>query len=134
MSRNLLAVLVAVGVLGGGPIVSVAKAEVTVAPASDRFPLPVDAVAQQQQGKEPSKTSKSSDNRIRIYDVPRSREAVVTEARAALKTGKWQIVKDEPSAPGKPARLTVKKNGKTWRASFTGDDQQAVIIVTAPAS
>ena len=129
MRRSLLETVVVVGVAagalgGGGPIVSVAEAEVAVARAPDRFPLPKDAASQT------DKMSKKASSRITTYDVPRSRDAVVTEARAALKTGKWEVVKDAPS--GNAVRLTVKKNGKTWKASFTGDDKQAVIIVTAP--
>jgi hypothetical protein len=129
MRRNLLAVLVAVGVLGSGPIVSVAEAEVAVAKESATFPLPKDAIAQR--GDKTSK--KSPDTRIAVYDVPRSRDAVVSEARAALATGKWVIVKDEASPSGSSVRLTIRKEGRTWKASFTGDDKQSVIIVTAPS-
>lgn len=139
MGRSLIAVLVAVGVLGG-PNVSVVKAEVT-AVADEGFPLPKDAVPQYDATSKTTKPSppskspaKSTGNRIRTYDVPRSREAVVTETRTALKARKWEIVKDEPSPSGNVVRLTVKNSGKTWKASFTGDDTRAVIILTAPAS
>ena len=131
MGRSLLAVVVAIGVLCG-PNVSVVEAEVT-AVASEGFPLPKDAVPQHDaKTKAPSKTTKASSNRINTYDVPRSRDAVVTEARTTLKTKKWEVLKDEPSPSGNAVRLTVKKNGKTWKASFTGDDTRAVIILTAP--
>jgi hypothetical protein len=125
MRRSLLAVVVAVAT--PGPIVSVAAAETVVAQETATFPLPKDAVAQRGASK------KSPDTRIAIYDVARSRDAVVTEARGALKAGGWEVLKDEPSPSGNAVRLTVKKSGKTWKASFTGDDKQAVIIVTAPS-
>ncbi len=128
MRRSLLAVLVAVAV--PGPIVSVAAAETVVAKESATFPLPKDAVAQRGDDK-PSK--KSPDTRIAIYDVARGRDAVVTEVRAALQAGAWEVVTDVASPSGNAVRLTVKKGGKTWKASVTGDDKQAVIIVTAPA-
>ena len=133
MRRSLLAVVVAVGVFSG-PNVSVVEAESRpVAVAYEGFPLPKDAVSQSDpRDKAPSKTTKSSDNRINTYDVPRGRDAVVTEVRATLKTKKWEIVKDEPSPSGNAVRLIVKKNGKTWKASFTGDDTRAVIILTRP--
>ena len=138
MVRSLFAVMVAVGLLGG-PNVSVVRAEVA-AVAEEGFPLPKDAVSQgetdsKQTKSPPSKSpSKSSGNRIRSYDVPRGREVVVTEVRKALKTKKWDILRYQPSSPGNAARLTAKKNGKVWNASFTGDDTQAVIVLTAPAS
>lgn len=140
MRRSLLAVMVAVGVLGG-PNVSVVQAEVT-AVADEGFPLPKDAVSAGEVDSKTSKKSpapskspeKSTGNRIRTYDVPRARDAVVTELRAALKAKKWEIVKDEPSPSGNAVRLTVKKSGRTWKTSITGDDTRAVIILTAPAS
>ena len=133
MRRSLLAVMVAIGVLGG-PSLSVVEAEVAADTASAWFPLPKDAVTQRgdKNTKATTKPTKQSAPRITTYDVPRGRNAVVAEARAALKTGNWEIVKDEPSPSGNAVRLTVKKNGKTWRAAFTGDDTRAVIILTAP--
>jgi len=134
MRRSLLAVVVAVGT-----IVSVAQA----APAADPyesvpaaevpFPLPKDAKRQQSDSKttkqpptkEPSKGDKSGASRILIYDVPRPHADVVAEVRAAL-------TKDEPSPRGSAVRLTVKRSGKIWKASFTGDDKRAVIILTVP--
>lgn len=127
MRLSLLAVLVAVGV--PGPFVSVAGAESVVAKERAGFPLPKDAVAQR--GDRTSK--KTPDTRIAIYDVPRARDAVVSEVRAALKAGAWEVVKDEASPSSNAIRLTLKKSGKTWKASVTGDQKQAVIIVTAPA-
>jgi hypothetical protein len=127
MGRSLLAVVVAVG-LFGGPNLSVARAEVAAPVAYEAFPLPKDAVSQQDKA---AKKTKST-GRIRTYDVPRGRDLVVAEARATLATGKWEIVKDEPSPSGNAVRLTVKKHGKTWKAGFTGDESRAVIILTAP--
>jgi hypothetical protein len=128
MRRYLLAVMVAVGVLSSGPIVSVVAAETQPA---DRFPLPADAVIQRTESKEPSKKKASGDSRITVYDVPRGRDAMVTEARAALDAGKWVVVKSEVSNGS--VRLILRKDGRTWKAGFTGDDKRAVIIVTAPA-
>ncbi len=135
MRRNLLAVVVAVGVLSSGPNVSVVAAESQPAPIlADRFPLPSDAVIQRSASKDgSSKKAASGDRRITVYEVPRGRHAVVAETRATLKTRNWQIVKDDSSA-GSAVRLTVKKDGATWKASFTGDDTRAVIVVIAPAS
>ena len=134
MRRNLLAVVVAVGVLSSGPIVSVGEAETRPAPvAVDRFPLPADAIIQRAGKQEPAKKAASGDRRISVYNVPRAWDAVVTEARATLKTRKWQIVKDEPSGAN-TVRMIVKKDGASWKASFTGDDSRAVIVLTAPAS
>jgi hypothetical protein len=93
--------------------------------APDWFPLPTDAEA-------PAPT-KGSEGRITTYRVPRGRDAVVTECRAALKSGGWEITKDEPSPSGNALRLTVKKNGAIWKASFTGDASRTVIILTSPA-
>ena len=124
MRRYLLAVMVAVGVLSMGPIVSVVAAETQPA---DRFPLPADAVMQRAE----SKKKASGDGRITIYDVPRSRAAVVAETRTALKSGSWQVVKDEGTTT---VRMTVKKANATWKASITGDATRAVIVLTAPAS
>ncbi|MDB4961189.1 MAG: hypothetical protein JWP01_1188 [Myxococcales bacterium] len=93
--------------------------------APDAFPFPADAEA-------PAPT-KGSDGRIATYRVPRGREVVVAEVRAALKTGGWEITKDEPSPSGNAVRLTLKKNAATWKASFTGDSARTVIIVTSPA-
>ncbi len=137
MGRSLLAVVVAVGT-----IVSVAEAAPEVVPyesvpaAESPFPLPKDATRQQSDSKStkqpPSKGDKSGASRIQIYDVPRARAEVVTEVRAALKKDGWEITKDEPSPSGNAVRLTIKRSGKVWKASFTGDDKRAVIILTVP--
>lgn len=148
MGRSLLAVVVAVGT-----IVSVAQAAPeairyeSVPAAEYPFPLPKDATRQNSDPKttkqpskepddvptkQPSKGDKTGASRIQIYDVPRPRAAVVTEVRAALKKDGWEITKDEPSPSGNAVRLTIKRSGKIWKASFTGDDKRAVIILTVP--
>jgi hypothetical protein len=140
MRRSLLAVVVAVGT-----IVSVAEGAPEVVPyesvpaAEYPFPLPKDATRQTSENKKqptkepaPSKGDKSGASRIQIYDVPRARAEVVTEVRAALKKDGWEITKDEPSPSGNAVRLTIKRSGKVWKASFTGDDKRAVIILTVP--
>jgi hypothetical protein len=88
------------------------------------FPLPADAQAPQ--------ATKGGGGRIRTYSVPRGKAAVTAETRAALKSGKWEIVKDEPSPSGNATRIQAKKGGKLWKVSFTGDDKQTVIILTVP--
>ncbi|MBA3451602.1 MAG: hypothetical protein H0T42_00735 [Deltaproteobacteria bacterium] len=127
MRRTLLALVVAVTVAVGSST-PVVEAEVAAEARAESFPLPKDAVSH-----DDGKSKKSSD-RIRTYDVPRGRDAVVTEARTALKARKWEIVKDEPATSGNAVRLTVKKHGRTFKASITGDEKRAVIIVTAPIS
>ena len=142
MRRSLLALVVAVGT-----IVSVAQAAPEVDPyetvpaAEVAFPLPKDATRQNSEGKttkppskepSPGKGDKTGASRIQLYDVPRARAEVVTEVRAALKKDGWEITKDEPSPSGNAVRLTVKRSGKIWKASFTGDDKRAVIILTVP--
>jgi len=132
MRRSQLVVMVAAFVLAG-PIVSVGGAAppspplpAEAAPVSqETFPLPKGAAA-------PKPVSKGSGGRIRTYDVPRGRAAVVTEVRGLLKAGSWEITKDEPSPSGNAIRLIVKKSGRVWKASFTGDDKRTVLILTAP--
>jgi hypothetical protein len=96
------------------------------APVTDSatFPLPADAQA-------PAPT-KGGGGKINTYSVPRGKTAVTEEARAALKSGKWEIVKDEPSPSGNATRIQAKKGGKLWKASYTGDDKRTVIILTSP--
>lgn len=100
-----------------------ARAEAPAAVAAT-YPLPPDAKAPE--------VVKGGGGRIRTYKVPRGRAAVVTEARAALAAGKWQIVKDEASPSGSATRIQAKRGGALWKASYTGDDNATVIIVTAP--
>jgi hypothetical protein len=131
-------------VVGLATIVSVAAAAPppdpyeTVPATEYPFPLPKDATPQKaaasdKTSKKPSAPSKkTAPPRITVYDVPRGRDAVVAEVRAALKKDGWEITKDEPSPSGNAVRLTVKRSGKLWKASFTGDDQRAVLILTAP--
>jgi hypothetical protein len=88
------------------------------------FPLPADAKAPE--------ATKGGGGKIKTYSVPRGKAAVTEETRAALKTGKWAIVKDEPSPSGNATRIQAKKGGQLWKVSFTGDDKQTVIILTSP--
>ncbi len=57
---------------------------------------------------------------------------MTAEALASLASGKWEVVKDEPSPSGTATRIQARKSGKLWKASFTGDDKQTVIILTVP--
>ncbi len=102
---------------------SVARAE---APATQPavFPIPADAAT-------PAPT-KGGGGKIQTYNVPRGKTAVTDETRAALKSGKWEIVKDEPSPSGNATRIQAKQAGKLWKVSFTGDDKRTVIILTSP--
>lgn len=102
---------------------TVAHAEAPAA-SSAVYPLPADAKA--------PAPAKGGGGKIATYSVPRGRTAVVTEAREALRTGKWEIVKDEPSPSGNAVRIQAKKAGALWKASYTGDDKATVIILTAP--
>ncbi|MEO7095161.1 MAG: hypothetical protein ABI175_18010 [Polyangiales bacterium] len=101
----------------------VARAEAPVE-ARATFPLPADAKA-------PAPT-KGGGGKINTYNVPRGKAVVTDETRAALKSGKWEIVKDEPSPSGNATRIQAKKGGLLWKVSFTGDDKQTVIILTVP--
>ena len=98
------------------------------APAETRvsFPLPADAKSPE------AAPTKGGGGRIKTYSVPRGRAAVTDETRAALKKGKWEIVKDEPSPSGNATRIQAKQAGQLWKVSFTGDDKQTVIILTSP--
>ena len=106
---------------------STAWAERAEAPAeapAPAFPLPKDAAA-------PAPV-KGGGGKIRTYNVPRGRGPVTAELRAALQAGAWEIVKDEVSPRGTATRMQVRKAGKEWRVSVTGDDQRSVIILTVP--
>lgn len=101
----------------------VARAEAPLA-GSATYPLPADAEAPQ--------PTKGGGQKIRTYNVPRGKTVVTDEARAALRSGKWEIVKDEPSPSGNATRIQAKRAGKLWKASYTGDDNRTVIILTVP--
>jgi hypothetical protein len=89
-----------------------------------RFPMPKDA--------EPPQPTKGSGGKVETWTVPRGRTIVTEEVRAALKKEKWAIVKDEPSPSGNATRIQAKKGGQLYKASFTGDTSQTVIILTLP--
>ena len=89
-----------------------------------RFPMPKDA--------EPPQPTKGSGGKVETWTVPRGRMIVTEEVRAALKKEKWAIVKDEPSPSGNATRIQAKKDGMLYKASFTGDKSQTVIILTLP--
>ena len=102
---------------------AIARAEAPIQ-ANLSFPLPADAKA-------PAPT-KGGGGKIHTYSVPRGKAAVTDQTRAALKRGKWEIVKDEPSPSGNATRIQAKQGGRLWKVSFTGDDKQTVIILTSP--
>ena len=108
---------------------SIARAEAP-APEPVAFPLPKDA-SPAAQPTAPGKT-KAPSARIQLWNVPRAKPVVTTEVRAALRSGKWEIVKDEPSPSGTATRIQAKKDGRLWKASFTGDATRTVIILTVP--
>lgn len=102
---------------------AIARAEAP-ARAKVSFPLPADA--------ETPRVTKGGGGKIQTYTVPRGKAAVTAQTRAALKSGKWEIVKDEPSPSGNATRIQAKQAGQLWKVSFTGDDKQTVIILTSP--
>ncbi len=91
---------------------------------SDDLPLPKDASA--------PKDAPGGGGAIKVYEVPRGRDAVVTEMRELLKKGSWAITKDDPSPSGRAVRLEVTHDKKVYKVSFTGDATRTAIIVTAP--
>lgn len=121
MLRSLVFALAAVAASTLAP----ARADTPAAEAEVRFPLPKDATSQPDY-------RKGGGGRIATYDVPRGKVAVTDEVRAALKEGKWEILKDEPSPSGNATRIQAKKGGKVWKVSFTGDKDRTTIIVTLP--
>lgn len=121
MLRSLAFALSLVAAQATAPATARAEAPVT---ESVRFPLPADAQAPQ--------ATKGGGGKIQTYNVPRGKAAVTDEARAALKSAKWEIVKDEPSPSGNATRIQAKKGGQLWKVSFTGDDKRTVIILTVP--
>ncbi|MBL0214855.1 MAG: hypothetical protein IPQ07_13350 [Myxococcales bacterium] len=104
-------------------IPSIAYAEAP-AVAEPTFPLPADAKAPE--------AVKGGGGKIRTYSVERGKAVVTDEVRAALKAGKWEIVKDEPSPSGNATRIQAKKAGALFKVSFTGDAKRTVIILTVP--
>lgn len=97
------------------------------APAGERdaFPIPKDAGA--------ATHAKGGGGRIQTYEIPRGRDVVVAEVRKALEQGAWEIVKDEASPSGNAVRITAKKDGKVWKASFAGDARRTALILTRPS-
>jgi hypothetical protein len=93
-------------------------------PAEAKFPLPKDATGGESQ---PGGAGK-----IQMHQVPRGRDAVITEVRALLKKDGWTIAKDEASPSGRAIRLEVKKGATLIKASFTGDATRTAIILTLP--
>jgi hypothetical protein len=91
--------------------------------AGDQFPIPKDATAPQD--------APGGRGKIQTYQVPRGKDAVIAEVRAALKAGGWTIVKDETSPRG-AVRLDVKKGDRTWKASLLGDATKTAIVLTLP--
>jgi len=87
------------------------------------FPLPKDAV---EGGEVPGGGGK-----VRVYEVPRGREAAAAEERKLLAAGGWKITTDEVSPRG-TIRLTTEKKGVVIGASIAGTDKKASIILTLP--
>lgn len=93
------------------------------APKADTFPLPKDATVSK---------AMPGGGKIQAYEVPRGRDAVVTEVKALLAKGGFTITKDDKSPSGRAVRLEVTKGDKLYKVSFTGDDTRAAIILTNP--
>ncbi len=97
---------------------------VTPPATAEQFPLPKDAKA-------PS-AAPGGGGRIQVYEIPRGRDAVITEMRELLKKAGWTITKDDPSPSGRAIRLEVKKTDKIYKVSFTGDATRTALILTLP--
>jgi hypothetical protein len=82
-------ILLVAAITLGGPLAAAAPAPPPAQVTADTFPLPKDAA--------PPAAVKGGEGRIRTYEVPRGRDAVVAEVRTALGNGGWKIVKDEAS-------------------------------------
>ncbi|MEO8703839.1 MAG: hypothetical protein ABI867_27560 [Kofleriaceae bacterium] len=101
-----------------------ATKKVAPAKAEDKFPVPKDA--------EGGDSQAGGGGKILLYKVPRGRDAVIAEVRELLKAGGWTISKDDSSPSGRAIRIEVKKNDKTYKVSFTGDDTRTALILTLP--
>jgi len=93
-------------------------------PAEAKFPLPKDATG--------GESAPGGGGKIVMHQVPRGRDAVITEVRELLKKGGWTVVKDEASPSGRAIRLEVKQGATVIKASFTGDATRTAIILTLP--
>lgn len=87
------------------------------------FPLPVDAGE--------GEPAPGGGGKILVYKVPRGSKVIAAEQRGFLKKEGWTIDSDETSPRG-AIRLTVSKGEVKIKASITGDEKQAAIIVTLP--
>ena len=87
------------------------------------FPIPKDADA--------GADAPGGGGKITVYKVPRGRDPVIADVKAALAKGGWKI-DDEQLSPKGALRMTVSKGGVVVKASILGDDNQTGIIVTAP--
>ncbi len=87
------------------------------------FPLPKDAV---EGGEVPGGGGK-----VRVYEVPRGRDAAAAQQRKLLAEAGWKITSDEVSPKG-TVRLTTEKKGVVIGASIAGTDKKASIILTLP--
>ena len=88
------------------------------------FPVPKDATTPED--------APGGGGAIKVYTVPRGRDAVIAEMRTAFKDGGWTISKDDPSPSGRAIRLEVTKSDKVYKVSFTGDATKTAMIVTLP--
>lgn len=86
------------------------------------FPLPVDAEKDEQKSAGP----------IAVFVVPRGKGSALEEMHAILAAEGWKIDSEEASPSNAAMRLTVSKNGDTFKVSVTGDETKAAIIVTPP--
>jgi hypothetical protein len=87
------------------------------------FPLPADAGE--------GAPAPGGGDKILVFKVPRGAKVIADEERGFLKKEGWTIDSDETSPRG-AIRLQVTKGDVKIKASITGDDKQAAIIVTLP--
>lgn len=86
------------------------------------FPLPQDATKDDQKSVGP----------IEVFVIERGKDKAIEELRALLEADGWKIESEEPSPSNASLRFVVSKDGKTFKASVTGDEGKAAFIVTPP--
>ena len=87
------------------------------------FPMP--------EGAEPSPGGAGN---VLLFKIARGREAVAGELRGLLAAEGWTIDSESMSPSGNAIRWQVSKQGTVVKASMTGDDSQAALILTVPAA
>jgi hypothetical protein len=87
------------------------------------FPLPADG---ESKGEAPGGGGK-----IVVYEFPRGRDEVAAELEALVKSEGFTVDGNDKSPKGS-IRMTMSKDGKTFKASVAGDATRSAIIITLP--